>query len=423
MLMNEVKEAFLSPYRVLDLTEYGCLIGGKILGDLGADVIKIEPPNGSPSRNIGPFYKDSADPEKSLFWKAYNTNKRGVTIDIEKADGQQLFKQLVKSADIVLESFPVGYMDDIGLSYTNLEEINPEIILTSITPFGQDGPKAHYKMSDLTCWASGGFMYITGDPDRAPLQISFPQAMLHGGAEAASASMTALWHRIKTGEGQCVDVSIQQCVIWTTMNTTGYWECHNVDYPRAGRHLRPPTGVKLTFAGIPCKDGFVSCFLMGGGNQSMVAHMKTIVEWMDEEGMAPDWLKDFNWVVDYDIMRVTQETIDRVEESILNFFMTKTKAELYENAIQRRILLAPCSDVEDIRSNPQLEARHYWVEMDHPELNDKLTYCGPPIKDSEEQWQIKRLAPRIAEHNMEIFKDELGLSLDHIMILKQAGVI
>ena len=151
--------------------------------------------------------------------------------------------------------------------------------------------------------------------------------------------------------------------------------------------------------------------------------MKTIVEWMDEEGMAPDWLKDFNWVVDYDIMRVTQETIDRVEESILNFFMTKTKAELYENAIQRRILLAPCSDIEDIRSNPQLEARHYWVEMDHPELNDKLTYCGPPIKDSEEQWQIKRLAPRIAEHNMEIFKDELGLSLDHIMILKQSGVI
>jgi len=127
----------------------GCLVGGENFADLGADVIKVEPPRGSPSRNVGPFYKDVPDPEKSLFWFAYNTSKRGITLDIEKADGQETFKRLVKTADIIIESFPVGYMDGLGLGYSVLEELRPEIVMTSITPYGQSGPKAHYKGSDL----------------------------------------------------------------------------------------------------------------------------------------------------------------------------------------------------------------------------------------------------------------------------------
>ena len=138
--MAEKQETMLSPYRVLDLTDEKGLLCGKILGDLGADVIKIERPGGDPARNIGPFYHDEPDPEKSLFWFALNTSKRGITLDIEKADGKEIFKKLVKSADFVIESFAPGYLDKLGLGYSELERLNPGIIMVSITPFGQTGP-------------------------------------------------------------------------------------------------------------------------------------------------------------------------------------------------------------------------------------------------------------------------------------------
>ncbi|RPI50700.1 MAG: CoA transferase, partial [Deltaproteobacteria bacterium] len=149
-------EGMLSLYRVLDLTDEKGLMCGKILGDLGADVIKIEKPGGDLTRNIGPFYHDETDPEKSLFWFAFNNNKRGVTLNIEKADGQEIFKQLVKSADVIVESFPLGYMDKLGLGYSNLEKFKPGIIMVSITPFGQTGPYKDYKISDIVAWALGG---------------------------------------------------------------------------------------------------------------------------------------------------------------------------------------------------------------------------------------------------------------------------
>jgi len=171
----------LGPYRILDLTEGGCMVGARMLGDLGADVIKIEPAGGSPSR-IAPFYKDIPHPGKSLFWFAYNMNKRGITLDISKVDGQEIFKRLVRSTDIVMESFEPGYMNQLGLGYADLSKIKPDLVVTSIIPFGQSGPKAQYKGSDLTAWASGGYLYICGDPDRALTWVSFPQASLLAGA-------------------------------------------------------------------------------------------------------------------------------------------------------------------------------------------------------------------------------------------------
>ena len=149
------EENMLDGYRVLDLTEGGYSLGGQIFGDLGADVIKIEPPKGSPSRKIGPFYKDIPDPEKSLSWFAYNRNKRGITLDIETMDGKDIFSRLVKTTDIVLSSKPPGYLDGLNLGYTDLTKIKSDIILTSISPYGQEGPKAHYNQSDLTTWAAG----------------------------------------------------------------------------------------------------------------------------------------------------------------------------------------------------------------------------------------------------------------------------
>jgi len=149
----------LSPYRVLDLTDEKGLLCGKLLGDLGADVIKIERPGGDPARNLGPFYHGEADPEKSLFWFAFNTSKRGITLDIETTDGQEIFKRLVKGSDFVIESFPPGYMDQPGLGYSVLEKVNPRVIMVSITPFGPTGPYKDYKAPDIVAWAMGAQMY------------------------------------------------------------------------------------------------------------------------------------------------------------------------------------------------------------------------------------------------------------------------
>ena len=155
------EESSLADLRVLDFAHGGAQICGKILADLGADVIKVEPPGGDTSARIAPFYKDIPDPQKSLFWFAYNTNKRGITLDVETADGQLIFKRLVKNLGIVIETFSPGYLDKLGIGYQFLSVFNNGIILTSITPFGQTGPKANYKSSELTAWASSGGFYAT----------------------------------------------------------------------------------------------------------------------------------------------------------------------------------------------------------------------------------------------------------------------
>ena len=160
MQEEENRVALLAPYRALDITDEKGLMCGKILADMGADVIKVEKPGGDLARRIGPFYHDDPNPEKSLYWFAYNTNKRGITLDIETSDGQDIFKQLVKTADFVIESFDPGYMSSLGLGYADLEKINPRIIMVSITPFGQSGPYVEqgYKVNDMIVWALGGHM-------------------------------------------------------------------------------------------------------------------------------------------------------------------------------------------------------------------------------------------------------------------------
>jgi crotonobetainyl-CoA:carnitine CoA-transferase CaiB-like acyl-CoA transferase len=170
----------LEGYLALDLTDEKGFLCGRILGDLGVDVIKVEPPGGDPSRRIAPFYKDIPDPEKSLYWFAYNANKRGITLNIESEEGKEIFKKLVKTAHFVIESHSPGYMDSLGLGYPSLSRVNRAIILTSITPFGQAGPYASYKASDITEMGMCGLMYLCGDPDLPPARISFPQAYLHG---------------------------------------------------------------------------------------------------------------------------------------------------------------------------------------------------------------------------------------------------
>ncbi|MCJ7523094.1 MAG: CoA transferase [Dehalococcoidia bacterium] len=418
------QEAVLSGYRILDLTDDKGHYCGKVLADLGADVIKIEPPGGDPSRNIGPFYKDTPDPEKSLSWWAYNTSKRGITLNLESDQGKDIFRRLVKNADAVVESSPPGYMDRLGLGYTALSEINPDIVVTSITPFGQTGPYKDWKADDLVGWAMAGQAYVTGDDDRPPCQISFPHGYLVAGSHAASGTLAALYYRECEGEGQHVDVSMQEAVLWTTLLLVQFWDIMKINLFRAGS--RRSMGTALFRLAFPCKDGHVG-FLVAGGQLASIT-MPPLIKWMAEEGMlgAFEDKKDWgpkDWTQKVDAMALTQETVDAWENSLLNFFATKTKSEIYEKAREKSMIIYPVSTTKDLAENVQLKTRDFYVEVEHPELGETITYMGSPYKMTVDSWSIRRRAPLIGEHNKEIYDGELGLSQADMRLLKEAGVI
>jgi crotonobetainyl-CoA:carnitine CoA-transferase CaiB-like acyl-CoA transferase len=389
---------------------------------MGSDVIKIEPPGGSASR-ITPYYKNIKDPEKSLFWFSYNTNKRGITLNLLEKEGQEIFKKLAATVDIILESRGLGYMDAVKLGYQDICKVNPDIIYVSITPFGQTGPKADYHASDLTAVASSGFLNACGDPDRAPVWIGFPQSSQYAGAEAAIGAMVAYWHRLNTGEGQFVDVSMQEANMSANMNTLQMWDVNKVEFNRVGAFSYvAATGVKQPIY-FECQDGFVMILALGG-NPPYVPSSQKLVQWMDEEGMAPDWLKNLNWEVDYNAAILKQELADKVGQAIEAFTLTKTKEQLYnEGSFERQILIAAVSTTRDITEDIQLKARDFWTAIPHPELSEELPYCGQFAPMTESPVEFKRRAPLIGEHNREVYIDGLGLAENDIAGLQQKGVI
>ena len=413
-------EAALGGYRILDLTDEKGLLCGKILGDLGADVIKIEKPGGDSARNIGPFYGDDPDPQKSLFWWAYNVNKRGITLDIETSDGKEIFKSLVKTADIVLESYPPGYLDSHDLGYRVLKELNPRVILTSITPFGQTGPYRDYKAADIVLWAMGGILYLCGDADRAPVHVSFPQAYLSGAAEAAAATMIALYHQGTTGMGQHVDVSIHASIPWLTIEGLDFWPMEQRNIVRNGIFRESLSTGALERQVWQCKDGYVH-FVIGGSSVA-ARFMPGLIEWLDAEGAATDPIKKINWG-GFDLHYVSQEACDAVAQPLETTLKKHTKKEVYEETKKFRALVYPINTPEENLENPQLRARGFWEKLDHPELGAQLTYPGAFCKLSETLIKIRRRAPRIGEHNEELYMKEMGLSREEFIALKQRGVI
>jgi crotonobetainyl-CoA:carnitine CoA-transferase CaiB-like acyl-CoA transferase len=414
--MQEKREGMLSPYRVLDMTDEKGWIGGKILGDLGADVIKIEPPEGDSGRKIGPFFQDIPDPEKSLYWFAFNTSKRGISLDIETSDGKEILTRLVKSADFIIESFSPGYMDKIGLGYPELENINPGIIMVSITPFGQTGPYRDFKASDISMWAMGGMMLPHGDPDRPPVRMSnHSHAYMHAGSEAAVGAMMALYSRAIIGEGQHVDVSIQECVARAgELGVTIPWEAHRVNNKR---------GAKREGINIPsvwqCKDGYVT-YIYWTGNGGKLS--EAFVQWMDSEGMATDFIKSINWnTLDY--TKITQYFADQIAEPTRKFMLAHTKAEIYKGGVESHSLVYPINDISDTIQDTQLKERGFFVEINHPELNTSIIYPGAFALTSNVSPSISCRAPLIGEHNQEVYEKELKISKENLLKLKQARII
>ena len=415
-----LQELPLSSYRVLDLTGGECDFCGKIIADMGADVVKIEPPDGSPGRDIGPFVDDIPDRQKSLHWFIYNANKRGITLDLYSDSGKDIFHKLVKTAYVIIESFSPEHDLKGFLSYAELSKINPGIITTSITPFGLTGPYKNYKAPDLIGIAMGGAMYLTGDTDMPPVFVSFPQAYLHASAQAAVATLIALWHGAVSGEGQQVDVSMQESVTILSQTAVPYWSLYSQVLARAGSYrVGVSTAAKLRQI-WKCKDGYIA-FLVFGGKTGEKSN-RSLIEWIDSEGMADDFLRQMDPA--FDMGSSDQEFHDRLSKSVERFFLAHTKAELYEEALKRKIMLYPVSSVKDLLESPQLNARGFWEEVEHPieDVGGSLIYPGAFAQLSETPWKIRCCAPLIGEHNQEIYS-ELGLSGDELLSLKQAGIL
>jgi crotonobetainyl-CoA:carnitine CoA-transferase CaiB-like acyl-CoA transferase len=411
----------LKDYTVLDLTDEKGYLCGKILGDLGADVIKVEKPGGDTGRNTGPFYHDFPDPEKSLNWFAYNTNKRSITLDIDSVDGKTIVLKLVEKADLIIESFSPGYLDELGLGYFAISKVNPKLVMTSITPFGQSGPYKNFKASDLIVMAIGGAVYAMGDPDRPPVRISVDQAFSQAASDAAVGSLIALYHAEKSGEGQHVDVSAQESVLTTVAEIACFWDINKVFKKRSG-----PLAVSLVREDIvsrhtwPCRDGFVMYEVLGG--LLGAKFNRALVEWAESEGLSDELIKNIEWET-FDYAEATQEVFRRINTFFEMFFMTHTKEELFNGAMKKRIILYPVADIQDIIEDEQLKARQFWQNVPHSELNDVICYPGAFSKSYGADLSIRRRPPLVGEHNEEIYRGLLGFSGQDLLLLKQNHVI
>lgn len=295
------------------------------------------------------------------------------------------------------------------------------MILTSITPFGQTGPYSRFKASDIEILAMSGCMSLTGDPDRAPLRASFPQSYHWTGSYAAAGALTAHYHRQRAGEGQQVDVSAQACLLWAFSHAHTFWDLNRQLEKRAGSFMtgRSITGAKMRVF-WPCKDGYIN-FIIYGGEAGRKTN-QALVEWMDSKGKAPEFLKQKDWK-SFNIAEVTQEEIDQMEAPIAGFFAGITKKEFFEGVIQREMLGYPVASVKEICADPHLDARNFWQSVEHPELGTSLTYPGGFAKFSATSCKIWRRAPRIGEHNEEVYCGELGLSNEELGKLKDSGVV
>lgn len=405
MTTNQLPRA-LDDLRVLDLTDAKGIYCTRLFADMGADVLRVEPPGGDFARRRPPFVDDLPGPERSLYHFVMNASKRSITLDIETEDGAALLRRIARSADIVIESFAPGYLDSLDLGYEDLARENAAIIVTSISPFGKGGPYEDWEGPDIVNMGLGGQLYLSGFPGEPPAipwgEQSYYQGALHG----AYATMIALTYRDLTGQGQAIDVSIQECVA-TAMETAMQF------YDLQG-YVRTRTGSQRRAAGFglyPCADGFI-LWMAGARN------FENLIEWMKSEGVDTTEFETPQWSDQH----YRLEHGDDFDQKFIPWGMTHTKAELAETGQAQHLPNAPIQTVAEIVSDPHLRERQYYVDVDHPELGRTITYPGPPYRLQKTPARIRR-APLLGEHNWQIYREELGLSLQEIATLSGAGVI
>ena len=410
----------LTGLRVLELTSEHAQFCGKLMADLGADVIKIEPPGGQETRNVGPFLDDEAHPERSLYFWHYNTSKRGVTLDLTTPEGQDVFRKLAATAGLVLESFPAGYLPGLGLGYDSLSKDNPELIMCSVTPFGQDGPWRDYQTSDLLHLAAGGQMASSGYdvediPDAPPIAPGGGNAWHIASHYSYIAILGALYHLDFTGEGQYIDVSAHEACSLTTEGAIAiYLSTGDVVRRHTGRHASPDMSPGIQHA--TNARGYINT--TRSGSNLTPARIKVLGEWMDKYGLAQDLLDD-----KYQDPAVVEVSGQHFADVLKNFFANMPLVEAYEGGQELNFPWGAIRTMEEIMGDPHLQDREFFVPVEHPELGREFTYPGPAAIYNASPWRISRRAPLIGEHNEEILGGELGLSKGDLESLKKSGVI
>ncbi len=381
----------LSGYHVLDLTDEKGMFCSRLLSDMGAEVIRVEKPGGDTARS-------------NFFWET-NLGKLAITLNLEVKQGQEIFKKLVKTADVMVESYPPGYLATLGLSYPELISINPRLIMTSVTNFGQSGPYQDYKSCDMVASALGGQLYVCGEPQMPPLKPAGNQTYYSACLFAAIGILLALWNRHTADKGQHIDISLQECVAATLDHVLVRYFYEGVVAKRQGsQHWNN------AFRIFPCRDGYILL--------SLFQQWTTLVEWLDSEGMAED-LTDKKW-------RDREEQfkhLDHIIEVLEQWTQSHTVAELLEQGQLMRFPWAEVTSIPKLVDSPQLKARDFWVEVEHPETGQKYKFPGALCKLRRSPWQVDSHVPAVGEHNMKIYRKELGLSEEEIAGLAKEGVI
>jgi CoA:oxalate CoA-transferase len=394
----------LSGLKVLDLTHHiaGPLCS-RLLADLGAEVIKIEKPgDGDTARRVGPFFGDDPDPEKSIPFLYFNFNKQGVTLNLKTAGGKDIFKQLILWADILVENFAPRVLPGLGLDYETLAKINPALIMTSISNFGQTGPYRDYKAADIVEYALGGMLYISGAYDREPVKHGLSQAQIIAGHNASVGTLTALYCQRQTGSGQHVDVSIAESV--AAMQVP-----HPVSYAWHGGIMRRQMRTWSIMNRIaPCKNGYVSPLLIAGYRP-----WDDLAAFLESPELAAEKFQNPAGRVIYG---------NELYELLATALADRTKEEIFHSAQTWRFPWTLVQDPEDLTKCPQLAARDYYVEIDHPRTG-KVAYPGALAKLSQTPWQAKLPAPLLGQHNAAVYCDTLGYSKQDLVKLREQGVI
>ena len=378
-----MSDSVLKGIKVIDLTQH---IAGpyctKLLADYGADVIKVERPDGGdPARRMGPFPGHEPNPEKSGIFLYLNTNKKGITLDLKSDAGRDALLELVRDADVLVESYSPRVMPSLDLEYQTLCEVNPRLIMTSVSSFGSNGRYRDYRASELVLYALCGMAYITGGYHREPVKHGYNQAQYLGGVAAASGTVAALLGLWRGGQGQQVDVSILECAISTLFTTI-------LDYTYAGMVSRrqPATGSSLRYP-APTKDGYILPTPGVMGDWDTYAAMAEVPELQDPKFATPAG---------------RQLHSDEVDNLLKDKWLEKTAKEWFHHAQEWRFPFSPVQTMEDISGSPQLGDRGYFVEFPHPAVGT-MRYPGAPFRMSESPRRQEMPAPTLGQHNREVF--------------------
>ena len=422
----------LDGVRILDLTSEMGWYCGKLLADLGADVIKVEPVGGDPSRGRAPFWQSTPGRETSLRFWYFNANKRSVTLDLDQYDGRWLFGELVNTADIVIESWTGqerAVLAAHGVNPDAYMEAQPALIWVSITGFGLDGPKAGWEVTDIVAQAAAGIATLAGYPDGAPMRIAGNQAYAVAGISAAQGALLALLQAEATGQGQRVETSMQEALSICQETAHLNWDFLGKSRERVGESQRlPGIGTYET------SDGYIFSMV---GIPGFGAPWSEVIQWMDEYGMAedltnPEYLDTFAGF-DLTILLVEEEqakhasTLNRAQEVISKFYASRTTLELYEEGQSRRLLIGQVATPADLGDSPHLAAREWWLELNQPttlgQPDATMRFPGPPYRLSETPATVRRPAPQIGEHNQEIWVGEVGIPAEDLIAFAGEGAI